>query len=162
MGDKIQHPKKRAFLAAYAKCGTIRKSAKIAKIDRTTHYAWMNDDLQYAHEFEEAKEDFIETLEEEADRRGSEGVEEIVFNKEGEQVGVKVKYSDTLLIFRLKALRPEVYRERHEYTTPQSELDEEITRRLAKVADRGKTPIPGTTGGGNGRSERNGRNGHAS
>jgi hypothetical protein len=48
-------------------------------------------------------------LEDEAVRRAYEGVERPVFQG-GKQVGVVREYSDTLLIFLLKALRPEKYR----------------------------------------------------
>jgi hypothetical protein len=53
----------------------------------------------------------VDTLEAEADRRAAEGTLRPVFYK-GEQCGEIREYSDTLLIFRLKALRPEKYRER--------------------------------------------------
>lgn len=172
---------------AYSTLGNVTKSAAAAEITPRSHQLWMHDDVEYAGEFNRAQEIYTESLEAEADRRAKEGVRKYKFHQgnhimtrcavddpecvvvtttdEGHEIGLRPyyehEYSDTLLIFRLKALRPEVYRERHEYTTPQSELDEEITRRLAKVANRGKAPLPGTTGGGNGRSERNGRNGHA-
>jgi hypothetical protein len=52
-----------------------------------------------------------ELLEEEADRRGRDGLDEPVFYR-GQQCGTKRRYSDGLLLARLKAVRPEVYRER--------------------------------------------------
>ena len=57
----------------------------------------------------------IGALEDEATRRAVEGVEGPVFFQ-GRQCGVVRKYSDTLLIFRLKAMRPEKYSERRETT----------------------------------------------
>ena len=51
-------------------------------------------------------------LEAEADRRAVEGVVKPLFYK-GQRLPVEVReYSDVLLMFRLKALRPEQYRER--------------------------------------------------
>jgi hypothetical protein len=59
-------------------------------------------------------------MEQEADRRAIEGVDEPVFHK-GTVVGHIRKYSDTLLIFRLKALAPAKYREtiRQEHSGPE-------------------------------------------
>ncbi len=56
-------------------------------------------------------EKVIERLEAEADRRGYTGYPEPVFY-EGVHVYDRTKYSDQLLMFRLKALAPEKYRER--------------------------------------------------
>lgn len=53
----------------------------------------------------------IERPEAEADRRGHTGFPEPVFY-EGVHVADRTKYSDGLLMFRLKALAPEKYRER--------------------------------------------------
>ena len=53
-----------------------------------------------------AKQVAIERLEAEADRRGYTGVPEAVFYK-GVHVGDRTRYSDALLMFRLKALAPE-------------------------------------------------------
>ena len=52
-------------------------------------------------------------MEREAARRAYHGVEEPVFHK-GEVCGSIRKYSDTLMIFLLKARRPEVYRDMQE------------------------------------------------
>jgi len=93
MSDKISHPKKAAFLAAYRETGNVAASARAAEIDRRTHYEWMHTDPGYAKEFADAKEDAIEHLEEVARSRAKTG-------------------SDTLMIFLLKSLRPEVYREK--------------------------------------------------
>jgi hypothetical protein len=54
----------------------------------------------------------VGALEDEALRRAVEGVEEPVYQG-GKQVGVIRKYSDALLMFLLKAARPEKYRENY-------------------------------------------------
>ena len=53
----------------------------------------------------------VPNLEDEARRRALQGVEKPVF-REGRQVGTVTEYSDTLLIFLLKARRPEKFRDR--------------------------------------------------
>ena len=107
----IQHPKKRAFLAAFSECGTVTRAAEIIGIDRATHYIWMRDDPDYAKASKEAFEQAAERLEQEARRRAVEGTRKPVFYK-GEECGTVTEYSDTLLIFLLKGALPEKYAER--------------------------------------------------
>jgi hypothetical protein len=106
----------RAFLAAYAETCSVTRAAKAAKIDRSTHYAWLTSDEEYRNAFAEAREQAADTLEDEAVRRAHEGVQRPV-TVAGQKVLVR-EYSDTLLIFLLKAIRPEKYRERSEVTVP--------------------------------------------
>ena len=121
--DKIQHPKKRAFLAAFESCGSVSRACKAAEINRSTHYEWLESDPEYVQAFDEAKENCGEELEAVARERA-------------------VKGSDTLLIFLLKGCMPEKYKDRvsqdvkHEF----GDLpDEELDRRIAE-AERRKAP----------------------
>ena len=81
-------------------------------IGRRTHYNWLSSDSAYADRFEEAKEEAVEMLETEARRRAMSGVERILYYK-GQEIGRERHYSDRLLMFLLKAARPEKYRERY-------------------------------------------------
>ena len=92
-----RHLKKGAFLRCYAEIGNVSLAAMQAGIHRATHYRWLAEDEAYANAAEEAKEEAIEALEAEARRRA-------------------LEYSDTLLMFLLKAARPDKYRERREIT----------------------------------------------
>ncbi len=78
---------------------------------RTLVYDWQEHDEEFSQEYRQAEIEATETMEAEAHRRGVLGVEEPVFHQ-GEVVGAVKKYSDTLLIFMLKARAPEKYRER--------------------------------------------------
>src|SRR5579863_6833509 len=109
-------PKKQAFLEAYATCCRVDKAAEIAGMNRSNHYDWLESDPEYRKSFAAVKERAIESLEDEAVRRAHEGVERPV-TVAGEKVMVR-EYSDTLLIFLLKAARPEKYRERSEVAIP--------------------------------------------
>ena len=60
---KIQHPKKRAFLAAYANSANIRAACKAANINRSTYYDWMERDEAFALAAEQAKQDYGDLLE---------------------------------------------------------------------------------------------------
>lgn len=110
----LSHPKKRAFIAVYPAVGTISAAADAAGINRHTHYVWLKDDPEYAAAFADAEEKAADRLENEAIRRAVEGTVKPVFHQGAECGGIR-EYSDTLLIFLLKGLRPEKYRERYDY-----------------------------------------------
>ncbi len=113
-----QKPKKRtnkqlqaAFLKAFMYCGNISLAADSAKIERGSHYRWMREDEDYPELFQLAKEQATGNMEDEAQRRAQIGCDEPVFYQ-GKVCGHKKVYSDTLMIFLLKGLHPEKYRER--------------------------------------------------
>lgn len=62
--NTIQHPKKRAFLAAYKQLGTIRAACEAAKINRGTYYQWAEHDETFAFAANQAKEEYGDRLEE--------------------------------------------------------------------------------------------------
>ncbi len=147
--DAAREIKKRTFLEALVETGQRQEACKKAGIARNTPLKWARADEQFAQEWEEAKKAAAHHLEEEAHRRAVKGVEEPVFYK-GEQVGTVTKYSDTLLIFLLKGLKPEMYREKYEvkqdnsqpqevvHTHQLRDLSDEELRALEKVATKGK------------------------
>lgn len=94
-GTLEKKPWEEVFLNAYRQCGTVKYAAKKAKVGRTTVYRWREESTRFAKEFEDAQEDAVQELESAAWERA------------------KV-HSDTLLIFLLKANRPEKYREKFE------------------------------------------------
>jgi hypothetical protein len=108
--DGILHPKKRAFLVAFAGCGQVTESCKQADIDRMTDWNWRQDDPDYCVARAKAWAMACEALEAEAYRRGHGGVDEPVFHG-GSQVGTIRKYSDTLLMFLMKGANPNTYRD---------------------------------------------------
>ncbi|MCH7474353.1 MAG: hypothetical protein IIA27_06745 [Gemmatimonadetes bacterium] len=92
----------------------MRLACEVAGVGRSSHYRWLEKDPEYREAFELAKEDAADILEAEAYRRAVEGVEKPVGWYKGKPGGTVREYSDILLIFLLKALRPEKYRERVE------------------------------------------------
>lgn len=98
------------FLKALAEYGIVGTACKAAGIGRTMAFQWRQDDPVFASQWNEAVEQATEKLEREAWRRASEGWEKPVFQN-GRQVGTVREYSNTLLIFLLKAQRPDRYRE---------------------------------------------------
>lgn len=105
--------KKMAFLAAYASIGTIRGASEASGVAASSHYDWLRKDPKYVEDFEQAQLDSCKALEAEARRRALEGVSEPVYQM-GQCVGHKQKYSDTLLIFLMKANNPSKFGDRIE------------------------------------------------
>lgn len=102
--------KKGSLLGAYIDHGTIRAAAKVAQVNEWSHYAWMREDPDYAEAFGEAKLLALDRLKQEAIRRAVDGVDHPV-TWQGEITDTYREYSDTLLIFLMKAGAPEVYRD---------------------------------------------------
>jgi hypothetical protein len=116
-------------------------------VHRQTHYFWMREDPTYPRRFKEAEVQAARALEDEAVRRAREGIRKPVLHR-GKQVYVQgeplftIEYSDSLLMFLLKAYDPERFRERIEQTnlldidrdklTPE-QLDKIAEHLLAKV-----------------------------
>ena len=105
--------RQKRFLEAFSEWPTVRSAATKARISRTTHHNWLERDPKYARTFAELEEDLIQVAEAECYRRAVKGIERPVFQG-GTQVGTVTDYSDSVLMFLLKARRPEVYRERRD------------------------------------------------
>lgn len=104
------------FLQTLSETGNVSKSAQKAGIVRSRAYQAKEESKDFADAWNQALEIAADALEEEARRRAAVGVLEPVFYQ-GEKVGTVRKYSDTLLIFLLKGIRPEKYRERSDVTS---------------------------------------------
>jgi len=102
-----------AFISALAQTGNISEACKDADIGRRTAYDLRERSEEFAALWKDALDEACDALEKEARRRAKDGVVNTIFYK-GEPVGEEHQYSDTLMIFLLKAHRPEVYRERME------------------------------------------------
>lgn len=112
---RITAKRKRAFLDAVGRCGTIAGAARETGIPRSVHYEWMQRDPDYPAAFREAEDIAVEIMETEARRRAVEGTTKPVFQG-GDHVGNVTEYSDQLLMFLLRAARPDRYRERVDLT----------------------------------------------
>jgi Bacteriophage Sf6, terminase small subunit-like len=99
------------FLEALAAGATVSRAAQAAGYARPTLYKFRAADVEFAQAWDDALEAGTDELEDEALRRAKDGYEEPRFY-EGQLCGHVRKYSDTLLIFLLKARRPEKYSDR--------------------------------------------------
>ncbi len=139
---KIAHPYKRAFLAAFRETGNVCLACKAAGVGRSSHYRWLEEEPAYREAFDQAKLQAADVLEAEAYRRAVEGWVEPVGWYKGTAGGTVRRYSDALLIFTLKGLLPDRYRERKDVRSVLARLDvsqlsDELVARLAA----GENPI---------------------
>lgn len=114
--NTVATPKKWAgwqnvFLRELARKGNVSAACRKAKVERSTAYR-AREDEEFAAAWDEALEVATEALELEARRRAATGVLEPVYQA-GKKVGAIRRYSDTLLIFLLKAHAPAKYRENY-------------------------------------------------
>lgn len=108
--------------------GNVSRSAERIGVGRQTVYDWKAQHSDFSDLWDEALESSTEDLEEEAKRRAYAGTEEPVFYQ-GEVCGTIKKYSDTLLIFLLKAHRPAKYREQLKIVST-TEVDQTIEQAI--------------------------------
>lgn len=131
-------PRQNMVLCAYALYGTLVKAATVAGVHYGTIGKWKNPSSpQYSEAFAEAFEMatnmYVETLEAEADRRAVKGVPKGIYYQ-GKKVGEEHWYSDNLLMFRLKAKKPDEYREVQEHRHKVSGKVEHVNR-IAGLSD---------------------------
>lgn len=106
-----------AFLAVMRMpTGSVRKACEVIGIDRRTAFLWKEKDEEFRARWEDAVEDGVDGLEEEARRRGVEG-----FLKPVSIGGVREEvreYSDTMLKLVLQGRRNTVFGHKTEVTGP--------------------------------------------
>jgi len=130
---------RRVWQAAFLEClratGNVSEAARAAQIRRSRVYECRSRDQAFAAAWADALEEAADRLEMEAFRRAVEGIGEDRFFR-GDVVGRVTRYSDRLLMFLLKARRPE----RFDGAAPQKDMAndgyyvEELRRRMAGVS----------------------------
>lgn len=128
MKKAITKVKQKAFLAGFARAGSVLGASHLTKIDRSYHYDWLKSDQEYQRDFLHAKAETIDRLEHELNRRAFVGIRKPVIykgalqfepardakgNVKRDKRGQAIlstdplflrEYSDTLLMFWLKSL----------------------------------------------------------
>lgn len=131
--------KQAEFLFAYQGLGSLTAAAKQVGIGRRQHHRWMNTCPDYVREFGVSREIALAHLEEEALRRAVRGVQSLKFYK-GEIIKIQAttsdgrpmyyeqtrqpvmipyvehKYSDSLLMFMMKSMDPDRFRDNNGIT----------------------------------------------
>ena len=126
------------FFAAIENGHPVRVACEASGYARRSVYRWRAEDEAFARLWVDAVMVAADLLEEEADRRGRDGTEEPVFYQ-GAQVGAKRRFSDALLLARLKALRPAQYRDNAPQPQPAVTI---VIRDFLNEAPRVVSPAP--------------------
>lgn len=151
---KLTPKKRRAwkpiFLQALRASPNVTAAARSAGLSREHVYNTRERDATFAKQWDDALEQSTDKAVGEAYRRAVKGVLKPVFgslggNKGNGQIGKVREFSDTLMIFLLKAHRPEIYRERIEIDNRR--IDDEIERALETIAALGKAGDAGAASG---------------
>jgi hypothetical protein len=99
------------YLRAVERTGTLTAGCRAARVSPNTVYAWREHDAEFTLLEQQARNVFADNLEAEAVRRAWHGALKPIY-QQGVLVGSVAETSDVLLMFLLKAVRPEKYRER--------------------------------------------------
>ena len=97
---------KKKFLEYLRQTGNVSKACRLVGVQPCSAYDWKKKNEKFAKQWDDAVEEAIDGMEDEAYRRAIEGVDEPVFYQ-GKQVAIIKKYSDTVLLALLAAHRPE-------------------------------------------------------
>lgn len=109
------------WLASYAGHANMMEACRVAKVSRSLVAIWDREDEVFAQLKREAYGDACDAVELALHKRSVEGLE-VPVTVAGKREVVR-KYSDSLLITRLKALKPEVYdRQPSNQTTNQTNV----------------------------------------
>lgn len=93
----VSTTRKERFLTSLAETGRILESCATSGISYRSVHRWRKNDEEFRLRFEEAELLYCEKIEREIERRAIDGWDEPVFQN-GEQVGSKRRYSDSLLL----------------------------------------------------------------
>lgn len=127
---------KAAFLERLRESGRVDLAARAVGIHPSLPHVWQRDDPEFKEAREQAKKSQAQLLIDEGMRRARKGVAKPVYQG-GKKVGSVVEYSDTLLIFLLKGLEPETYRDRYDIKSDNKhQLSGEVT--VYKIPDNGR------------------------
>lgn len=109
---KMTATKKDEFLVVLRdEAGNVSAACRAVNLARQTVYDHRDTDADFASAWDAVVQEVADTMERELYRRAVEGVEKPVY-QQGRLVGRIREYSDTLLIFGLKGLRPDKYKDR--------------------------------------------------
>ncbi len=97
--------KQKAFLACYSATGDVAQAAQAAGVTQGAHREWLKQDEAYRVLYADAQSEIADQLEAEVWRRATGYLDDVVY--QGAVTGQAKKYSDLLLMFALKKLRPE-------------------------------------------------------
>jgi len=116
---------RKRFLDALAAGASPTKAALAAQVSRALVYRWRQQDAQFAEAWDDAWQRGIDSLEDEAVRRGVEGTIRRIIKKDGSVVEM-MQYSDRLLELLLKGRRPERFTQSTHHHNYSGQVDVEV------------------------------------
>lgn len=114
--------------------GNVRAACRSIRISRTAAYAWRREDEDFRKAWDLAMDLSTQALEDEAITRATTGRNRPVFYQ-GRVVGSIRERSDLLLMFMLKARRPDKYRDRFDLVPPGASTPVTTGPLIDQVAD---------------------------
>jgi len=128
---KITPAFKKKFLKLLSETGHVSNCCSALNVSRNEMYRHREKSPKFKEKWIQALSHAVELLEDEAWRRAYEGIDRAVWYK-GEAVGTEKHYSDTLLMHRLNAERPDKYHYRQQVD---ANVSGEIVVKVVKFAD---------------------------
>ena len=144
MANRITRTDKKdeKFFKALAEGAAVGTACAEAGYKRRTVYDYRAGCEEFSNRWDEAVETAVELLEVEADRRAVEGTLKPVFHR-GEVCGHIRVFSDNLLMFRLKALRPQKYRDNSTVQVDHAPADDSIAAMMKAIDGKAHYDSPG-------------------
>lgn len=130
---KITPKLKEKFLSLLADTGNVSKCCLALNVSRRHIYLARRDDSVFAKEWLSALATAVELLEDEAWRRAFEGIDRPIYYK-GELIDMVKDYSDTLLMHRLQAEKPDKYQYRQKVD---ANVTGELTVKIVRFSESG-------------------------
>ena len=131
---------KKLFLDTLRETASVARAAHKSGLNRSTWYRHRRKSERFAAAWAEALDEGIEKLEEEALQRAIGGTRQPVFFR-GEKIGEVRRYSDALLMFLLRAHRPQRYRDGADPAAPG---DNSLHRLLEDIDGKTRGIVRGT------------------
>ncbi len=122
-----------AFLGAFEYTGMVSEACGMVGIARSTAYLERQRNEEFAVAWADVEERVVEKLEAEAFRRAHDGVDKLIVSA-GKEMGTEKQFSDSLLMFLLKAKRPERYLDRMA-VAHSGKVEQQVRIDLAKLDD---------------------------
>jgi hypothetical protein len=110
-GKKLTAREKTKFIEALRVSANVTNAAAAIKTSRASMYKVRDADADFKAAWDDAIEEAVDVLEEEARRRALKGTKRPIY-QQGALVGYVQEYSDQLMTLLLRAHRPRKYRER--------------------------------------------------
>ena len=114
----------------------VSKACEVAGVGRTTAYAHLKRDNDFAEAVDDAEQKFADTLEQYCAQRATTGYLRPVY-QQGKLVGHVREFSDSIAIVMLKGLKREKYGDKIEQTIRAKPMSPEEIERLSKLAEDG-------------------------